>query len=388
MKICIWSTSFQADTLALAIAMDRDPDIELLVVAPGLDAYLDEPIARFAPLDCRLLERYGEGTEAAIRAFDADVFVADNHIPKFLAGRKFLYHWHGVPLKIRPRRDIQSFHRHCNRLVGKPTRPNERFLAQCYGDMDFRYRTKIWGLAEENCRIWGCAYSDLLLDPPYRREDLVDYYRLDVAGRKNILLSLTWNYGERAFNLLGDDEEIIGAIFRVADEQDANIIFSLHDRFRFAPELMQRIESWAERFPRSFIKYKNEHADNLADLVASDVMICNFSSFIFFHYFMNRPSIHIKPVDTNKRFVRLPTMRGGGIGSVFRLNRNVWLYPFEDNGGCMPLSKQALVTDLSRSLEDPGYCADRARAFIADKIFRPDGGTCARIIEDLKNWAG
>jgi hypothetical protein len=240
----------------------------------------------------------------------------------------------------------------------------------------------------ENCRIWGSAFSDLLLDPPYRREDLEDYYQLDVAGRKNILLSLTWNYGERAFNLLGEDEEIIEAIFRVASDYEANVIFSLHDRYRFAPELIARMESWAARYPRSFIKYKNERADNLADLVTSDVMICNFSSFIFFHYFVNRPSIHIKPVDTSKRFVTLPTIKGGGLRSVFRLNRNVWLYPFEDNGGCMPSSRDELVADLSRSLEDPGYCAERARKFIADKIFEPDGNTRARIIEDLKHWVG
>ena len=113
----------QADTLALAIALDRDPGVDLLIVASSLEAYLHEPIARVCPLQCVLLDRASDDHETAVRAFDADVFFADNHIPKYLAGRKMVYFWHGVPLKIRPRRDIRSFQKHCKRLVGKVPGP-------------------------------------------------------------------------------------------------------------------------------------------------------------------------------------------------------------------------------------------------------------------------
>lgn len=388
MKICIWTTSLQADSLALAIVLDRDPEVELLIVAAELEAYRHEPIARVRPLGCRLLDRSGADVEAVVRDFDADIFLADNHIPKFLAGRKMVMHWHGVPLKIRPRRDIRSFHKRSRRLVGKVTRPNERFVAQCYGEIDYRHRIDHWGVAAENCRIWGSAYSDLLLSPPYTRNELEDFYGLDVGGRKNILLSLTWNFGANAFHVLGDDDRILDAILRTASDFDANLIFSMHDKFRYAPELIERIESCARRYPRSFIKYKNEHADNLADLVVSDVMICNFSSFIVFHYFTGKPSIHIRPVDSRKWFVDLPTMRGGRLSSVLRRNNDrLWIYPFEDNGGSLPRDGAELVADLARSLEDESYCRDRARAFIADKIFQADGTTCERIVADLKRWA-
>lgn len=387
MKICIWTTSFQADTLALAIALDRDPEIELLVVAASLDAYLNEPIARFSPLSCTLLDRSKDDHETEVRAFDADVFFADNHIPKYPAGKKMIYHWHGVPLKIRPHRDILSFRQHCKRLVGSISRPNDHFLAQCYNQMDFDYRVRELKIAPQNCRIWGSAYSDLLLNPPYRREDLEDYYQLDLVNRKNILLSLTWNFGSTPFGVLGDNDAIFEQLMATADAQGANIIFSLHDKFRYQPELIEKVESCARSYPRSFVKYKNEHADNLADLVVSDVMICNFSSFIVFHYFMGKPSIHIQPVDTGKWFVGLPTMRGGGLRSVFRRNNDkLWLYPFSDNGGSLPLSGDELISDLNRSLEDSDYCNERARAFIADKVFLPDGNTCARIIADIKDW--
>lgn len=388
MRVCIWTTSLQADTLALAIALDRDPEVELLVVAASLDAYRNEPIARFCPLSCRLLDRSRDDPEAIVRAFDADVFFADNHIPKFLAGRKMVFFWHGVPLKIRPRRDIRSFHKNSKRLVGTTTKPNSRFLAQCYQQMDYQHRINHWKIDQSNCRIWGSAYSDLLLNPPYQRSDLEDYYQLDLTGRKNILLSLTWNFGAQAFGVLGDDDAIYTELLETAAAHDANLIFSLHDKYRYQPELIGRIESYASRYPNSYIKYKNEHADNLADLVVSDVMICNFSSFIVFHYFMGKPSIHIQPVDLKKWFVGLPTMRHGGIQSVFRRNNErLWLYPFADCGGSLPRNQQELFADINRSLDDSSYCNDRAQDFIEDKVYRPDGNTCARIISDIKKWA-
>ena len=388
MKICIWTTSLQADTLALAIALDRDPEVELLVVAANLASYRDEPIARSCPLSCRLLDRNHDDHEAAVRDFDADVFFADNHIPKYPVGKKMVYFWHGVPQKIRPPRDIKSFHKNSRRLVGSTKKPNPLFLAQCYNQLDYRHRINHWKVDQSNCRIWGSAYSDLLLNPLYRREQLVDYFGLDLVGRKNILLSLTWNFGVHAFGVLGDDDAIYTELLETAARHDANLIFSLHDKFRYQPELIDRIEAYAGRYPHSFIKYKNEHADNLADLVVSDVMICNFSSFIVFHYFMNKPSIHIQPVDMKKWFVDLPTMRHGEVQSVLRRNNDsLWIYPFDDCGGSLPKDQRELISDLDRSLEDSSYRTERARRFIENMIYRPDGDTCARIIRDVKNWA-
>jgi hypothetical protein len=387
MKICIWSTSLQADTLALALALNADPEIELLVVAANLAAYRSEPIAIHCPLDCALIDRSEVGHEARVMAFNADIFIADNHLPKYLVGERLVFLWHGLPLKIQPNRDIRSFHRRCKRLVGSVKRVNKRFLAQCYQKMDFDHRVNHWKIAPSNCRSWGSGYTDLLLAPPYQRHDLEDYYRLDVTGRKNILISLTWNFGDKAFGVLGDDDAIFTEIFRIAEAHDANIIFSMHDRFRFNDGFVQKIEYYAARYPRSFVKFKNEHADNLADLVVSDVMICNFSSFIVFHYFTGKPSIHIQPVDDSKWFIGLPTLKGGRIRGNLRLNtRRLWLYPFQDNGGLLPLTQQQLADDLSRSLEDPTFGQQQAQQFIADKIHNPDGATCNRIIRDLKDW--
>lgn len=387
MKICIWTTSLQADTLALAIALDADAEVELLIVAANLAAYLSEPVAIHCPFNCELIDRAEVGHEARVEAFKADIFIADNHLPKYLVGERLVFFWHGLPLKIQPRRDTRSFHRHCERLVGSARRANPRFLAQCYQQMDFDHRVNHWKIDHSNCRIWGSAYSDMLLAPPYQRRDLEDYYQLDVTGRKNILISLTWNYGSKAFGVLGDDDAIFDDVFRIAEEHEANIIFSMHDRFRYQPDFVRKIEKYATRYPRTFLKFKNEHADNLADIVVSDVMICNFSSFIVFHYFTGKPSIHIQPVDTSKWLVGLPTIRGGRIRANFRLNsERLWLYPFHENGGLLPLNRQEFASDLSQSLQDPAFGQQQAKTFISEKIYKPDGNTCDRIIRDLKNW--
>jgi hypothetical protein len=389
MKICIWSTSFQADTLALAVELDRDPEVNLLIVCANPDAYRSEPIAKALPFSCPMLDRMGNGTEKLVHDFNADLFIADNHLPKYLVGKKMVFLWHGLPLKIQPKRDIKAFHRYCKRLIGDITKPNERFLAQCYHQMDYEHRINHWNIASDNCRIWGSAYSDLLLKPPYQREYLGDYYGLDVLNRKNIIISLTWNYGSNVFGVLGEDDEVFKKLLSTANKFEANLIFSLHDRYRYSPELTDKIKSHADSYSRSFIKFKNEHSDNLADLVISDVMICNFSSFIVWHYFMNKPSIHVKPVDTDKLFLSLPTRKHGKLRNMFRINNDrLWLYSFDDNGGVMPADGQELIEDLKQGLSDPSYGSISAMKFISEKIYQPDGNTSKRIISDLKNWLG
>jgi hypothetical protein len=387
MKVCIWSSSFQADTLALALALDQDPAVDLLVVTKNKSSIVSEPILRFRPLNCVILDRDTDNYETAVKKFSPDIVFADNHLPPFEVSGKLLYHWHGLPLKIRPAKDLRAFHRHVGRLIGSVKKPNRRFLAQCYGRVDFDHRVNVWGLPADNCRIWGSAFSDLLLAPPYQKADLEDYFHLDLVGRKTVLLSVTWHFGDKVFGVLGDDDEILSNLVNVANEREANIIFSLHDKHRYNPTLLEKIEKHAARCQRSFIKYKSENADNLADLIASDVMICSFSSFIVFHYFTGKPSIHILPVDRSKPFVNMPTIKRQRIRSLWRRNSsNLWMYPFSENGGVVPESGSALIEDLQTALSDPSYGRKNADRFIQERICLPDGNTCQRIISDLKEW--
>ncbi len=387
MKICIWTTSLQADTLALAMAFDQDPSIELIVVTNNKTAFVSEPIFKFRPLNCVILDRENDNCESVVQKFLPDIVFADNHIPPFSIPKNFLYHWHGLPLKTRPAKDLRAFHRRVSRLIGDTKKPNPRFLAQCYGKLDFDHRVNKWHLPAENCRIWGSAFSDLLLSPPYQKKDLESYFNLDLEHRKTILLSISWYFGENVFGILGNNEEIFNNIIQAANELDANIIFSLHDKYRYSAAFISKIENYAARCSHSFIKYKSEHVDNLADLIASDVMICNFSSFIVFHYFTGKPSIHILPVDSRKAFINMPTIKRKQISSLWRRNnKNLWIYPFSENGGLVPEDGKALIEDLQLALSNPAYGKDNADRFIRDRIHLPNGHTCQRIISELKDW--
>ena len=387
MKVCIWSSSFQADTLALALALDQDPSVELLVVTKNRAAIVSEPIFRVRPVQSTILDRDLDDYESVVRKFQADIVFADNHLPDFPVPNKFLYHWHGLPLKIRPAKDLRAFHRHVERLIGSVKKENPKFLAQCYGDIDFNHRINTWELPEKSCRKWGSAYSDLLVAPPYEKKDLEDYFQLDLQGKKTILLSVTWHFGDRVFPVLGDDDDIFASIVNTANDLDANVIFSLHDRYRYTAALVEKIERHAGRCQNAFIKYKSDHADNLADLIASDVMICSFSSFIIFHYFTGKPSIHILPVDRNKTLINMPTIKKKRIRPLWRLNSdNLWMYPFSDNGGLVPENSNALLNDLKRALSDSSYGRNNAERFISNRFHLADGNTCQRIISDLKDW--
>ena len=170
---------------------------------------------------------------------------------------------------------------------------------------------------------------------------------------------------------------------------DANVIFSMHDKYRYSGELLNKIEKFADRCNHSAIKFKSEHADNLADLLASDVMICSFSSFIVYHYFMKKPSIHILPVDPKKFFVNMPTIRKNRLNSLWRRNSsNLWMYPFSENGGLVPETGDELIADLHTALENPDYGLDRADEFIARRIHQANGKTSQRIVNDLMEWVG
>ncbi len=387
MKVCIWSTSLQADTLALTIALDEDPTIDLMVVTKNRNALTSEPIFQFKPLSCDIFDRDQDDYIPSIKKFGPDIVYADNHIPSFDIPGKLLYHWHGLPLKIRPAKDLRAFHRHSSRLIGSTKKPNSRFLAQCYGQVDYNHRINTWRLAEENCRIWGSAFTDLLLSPPYQKKDLENYFNLELDGRKTILLSITWHFGDKVFGILGNDDEIFDDIISTANDMDANIIFSLHDKYRYTSEFICKIEKYASRCQNSFIKYKSSHLDNLADLVASDVMICSFSSFITFHYFTGKPSIHILPVNPEKAFVRLPTIKRKRVSTLWRKNnKSLWMYPFSENGGVVPKNGEELIKDLKIALLNTNYGKENADNFIKNRIHLPNGKTCTRIISDLKNW--
>lgn len=388
MRILLWATTLQADILALALHLDSRKDTQLLIVAENVAAYARAAIAKFRPLSGRVLERGAADTRDAVARFAADVVVFDNHLPPIGAAVRVCSMWHGLGWKARPRADIRLFLGGITRLTGcDPRRPNPRFLAQCYAEPDLRWRVESWGLAARNCRVIGMPFSDLLRSSPYRKADLVDRYRIDIGSRKTLMLSLTWHYGRifpgtwqpRMFGVspFDDDLAFVEQVFARAADHGANVLFCMHDKKRFEPRYLEALHRLSQRFAHVEVRHKDEHPDSLADLIVSDAMVSNLSSFMTFFYHFGRPTVHICPAPG--REIRFARTRGGAITRRPVSAQAEWMNEPQDNGGLSAFDAPSTLAAVDRALSDPHCCVERARAFIDAHVAGVDGQTCERF---------
>jgi hypothetical protein len=404
MRILIWATTLQADILALALHLDRDEGTELMVVTAHADRYLAQPIAAARPFRSLLVDRADPRLREKVLDFRADAFVADNHFPPFSVAPRACAMWHGLGFKARGKRDIADFHKKVCEATGiDPARPNRRFMAQCYGEPDFRWRVENWGLHPDNCRVVGMAYSDLILAPPYTRADIAPLFQgIDIMARKNVLVSITWHYGgifarqpragdrlRRIFRPDGgersaEDARFIRDLIEGIDAEGANTILCLHSTHRYDQRFFNEMLNLASRSSSIAVRLKDRDLDNLADLVASDAMASNLSSFITYKYLQGQSTVHICPArgirsiyEAEHRHGRLGARKAGG-------REAIWMNEPEDNGGITAYTFDETLEGIRRGLREPDCCAERAAAWVGKRIFRPDGNSCSRFAEALR----
>ena len=234
-RVLIWATHLQTDILAVAAHLDDCPDVALLIVAGDAAAYRREPIATALALTARVLDRGDPATLAQVRAFGADVVVADNHVPPKGVAPRLFYMWHGLGWKARSRLDLAVFYRQVKRLTGSdPRRPHPQFLAQCYGPTDRAWRVREWKLPAEACPEVGMAFAALLRDPPYDKEAIAPRYAIDVLRRKTVLLSITWHSGG-IFDGGKADLDLVARLIATSSARNANLLVCLHDRHSLTP---------------------------------------------------------------------------------------------------------------------------------------------------------
>jgi hypothetical protein len=382
MRVLLWVSTLQADILALALHLDGRADVDLLIATDGLAEFRAEPIALARPIAAPLLERGAGGTRDAVARFQADVVVCDNHFPEFPAAPSVVHLWHGLGWKATPPGDIATRLGHISRLSGgTPRQPNANFLAQCYHERDKAWRMKSWGVAPENCRVVGSCFSDLLIAPPCTREELAPRYRIPVGVRPTLLVSFTWHYGRifpgswqpKLFGRAPMDADLafLGQVAGRASDHGANLLLCLHDRWRYEPAYLEALHREAARFPHVEIKHKNEHPDNLADLVVADAMITNLSSFITYFYHFGRPTVHLAPRPGEAMSVG--RMKRGSLKSVKTAPDDLWMNDPEDNGGLTAHDAEEALTAISKALTEPESCVVRARAWLESHMLPADG---------------
>jgi hypothetical protein len=388
MKICFWSTTFQADNQTLACYLANEPGFEVLAAIDEPAAYRREPGAALLPFRGELIDRKGWFAERTIRRFQPDVVVVDNHLPEArLAPRVFVL-WHGFGWRMD---DISGMRRQLSKLVGDVTVPNDQFRWQAFGDWDRDFTVSHRRIAAENVLALGSAYSDVLLpgsalQRSFDRRTVADAYPFDVASGKTVLLGMTWHHG----NLLGhwgDEPALMDTLFSHLRSRGANVIFRLHDRARYSPQYIKELGRLTQQHTNVHVKFKSENPDSLADLLVSDVMISNYSSFANAFYYTGKPCIHIDPVDASATELVWRRFRGGqvseepveGLDAIWKLRPDV-------HGGLRASSFDQLLAQVDQALADPSCCEAASRSFVDQYIHGADGTTCRRIADVLQAW--
>ena len=227
-RICIWAAAFQADILALTHALADSGEVDLLVVTPRPEVFRRQPIQQVKPLPCRILDRHQWRSLFAAQRFGADLVIIDNLFPDYPIAPRLMVLWHGLGMwKVKPRAEITTFAEQARPHAGDVTQPNPRFLAQCYGELTYKWWVREWGLAPECCEQLGMAYSDWILHPPYSREYARRSIGLPDQGGPTVLLSLSWHYGSR-FGTWGHLTEIARLVSETVASYHGDVLLCLH----------------------------------------------------------------------------------------------------------------------------------------------------------------
>jgi len=401
MRVLIWATHLQTDILALAAHLDRVPGVAMLIVVPGADRFRRTALARARPFQAPVIDRADPRLSAWLAAFGADVVVADNHIPPPGSAPRLLYMWHGLGWKARSQLDLRVFCLQVKRLTGiDPRTPNSRFRAQCYGPTDRAWRIEKWGLPPSACVTTGMAFADLIDDAPLKRTELAKHYRIDVMNRHTVLLSVTWHYGgifaqrpgtgRTLASLFGRgassprDLEFVRGLIDKVREHGANLLICLHDRHRYDPDFIAELEAIEADEPLVEMRFKDEHPDNMSDLLVADVMLSNLSSFISYFYLLGRPAIHILPGDPSGVIERTTMLL-----SRIRLRRRVsadraWMIDPHDTGGVLIMNTDDAKKELDAALRNPDLHTRAAADWLDRHLPIRDGRACERLTTELE----
>lgn len=387
MRVCFWSSTFQADNYALADFLARTGTSEVTVALQEPERFCAEPISAIAPFRGRMLERDTAETKRALTSEAFDVLVVDNHLPSYAIAPRVYVLWHGFGWRID---DLSTTRRELKKLVSDVTVPNPSFRWQAFGDWDQEYRVTHSGLAVENVVALGSPYSDLLrpeseISRRLDREALQRHYTIDLA-RPVVLLGLTWHHGG-SLGHWGDEEQLLSEVVAHVAARGASTLLRMHDRYRYSRDYVRLVERLAERHEGALmLKWKSSSPDSLLDMCLSSVCVSNYSSLLNHFYYTGRPSIHIDPYDvskarqtTYKMFLGRPMPRNVADGDL-------WKLPPEEHGGLRARAFPELLAHIDRAIAEPDCCREQASAFVAKYITGADGRTCERVASYLERW--
>jgi hypothetical protein len=386
-KVCFWTSAFQADTQSLAYALAARDDFEVVVAMDRPDLYRREAVWRLRPFGGRLVARGRPWTFLMLKHFAPDILIVDNHVPSYRLAPRVLVLWHGFGWR---NDDISDMRRKLRKHVGDVTRPSPKFIWQAFGDWDRQYTIEHRAIHPDNVRALGSAYSDDLLPGSavhgaFRLDMVADAYQIDVVNQPTVLMGLTWHH-RGAMGNWGDESELLGRLFAHLRERGANVLMRMHDRRRYPPEYLARLQAAVGGHNHVQLKFKDQACDSWADFMVSRVLVTNYSSLANPFYYTGKPTVHIDPSGTPDDYVYRRATVGKVVEEQRQPSSGIWKLSPEEHGGLRARSFAELIEHVDCALDKPACCQIKAGDFVNRYITSADGHTCERIARVLRDW--
>ncbi|MBN2803310.1 MAG: CDP-glycerol glycerophosphotransferase family protein [Deltaproteobacteria bacterium] len=387
MKICFWASTFQADIQAMACHLANKEENEVLVALKNPEQYKQQPVEKILPFKGEIIQRDTFKAWWRLMRFNPDILVVDNHLPHYRPKRMYVL-WHGYGWRMdHPER----MRRNMSKRVGEVTQPNDRFRWQALGPFDYDFTKGHRGIHKDNLVTLGSPYSDLLrpeslLSKNFNRELMADGYPgIDVVNRPNVLIGMTWHHGG-LLGHWGEEWELLDKLLNHINKLGANAILRMHDRKRYDADYLDAITRFCSKRDGVILKFKSESPDSLVDILISDLLITNYSSFANLFYYTLRPSIHIVPPDAGEGLVMRQWSQKGISTELVHNQEGFWKHPPEDMGGLRAFSFDELLQCVDKAVNEKDCCVDIATDYIARHIEQPNGESCERLEQYFKQW--
>ena len=98
-RVCFWSTTFQADIFSFAYYLSLNEQFDVVVVLEDIDKYKQEPIYTLQPITCNMLDKNDKNTLSYLKKFEPHLTIIDNHFPSKNFSSHIFNIWHSYGWK-------------------------------------------------------------------------------------------------------------------------------------------------------------------------------------------------------------------------------------------------------------------------------------------------
>lgn len=208
------------------------------------------------------------------------------------AGLRFFDVWHGIPFKGFDGEDFQLQHRYDEVWVASELN-RQLWIDRC-------------GFDPDRVVVTGYARTDRLLASTENREQR--RHRLGIPPGRVVLFAPTWaqdSQGRSIYPFGHDEARFLGALSTLAQRLDATILLRAH----------LNSDGRAGRGYRNILQMPaSVYPDTESILLASDMMICDWSSIAFDFLLLERPVVFLNvPPPFRKGFLLGPEYRFGAV---------------------------------------------------------------------------